>query len=209
MSVIDHKAQALSRVYAQYRDKENAVKWIQIPGAQANKIEAVYQDLRFTYDIDTANTDELDIIGRIVGVGRAFESFFQFDSSQFGRSQFGGAQFVPAVGVNDQQVKNDTYRLLIKAKIAKNNSDATLDSIIEAIKFIVSTDSVSILDNEDMSFLVSFGSLTSLELTVLNNFNIIPKPQGVKFDGYINQTVSPQFGRGQFGRSQFAYKYGV
>ena len=209
MNIIDHKEQALSRIYAQYRDKPKAVKWLEIVGTQANKLESVYQDIRFTYDIDTANTDELNIIGRIVGIGRSFESVFQFDSAQFGRSQFGRSQFTPAKGINDQELNNDTYRLLLKAKIAKNNSDATLDGMIEAIKFIVSMDNVSILDNEDMTFLVSFGALTSLELVALNNFDIIPKPQGVKFDGYINQVLSPQFGRSQFGRSQFAYKFGV
>jgi hypothetical protein len=209
--VIDHKIQAQSRIYAQYRDKPKFVAWIGINGEIGNEIETAYQGVRVSYDIDNANTNELDIIGRIVVINRSFESVVEYESDQYGRNQFGSAQFMPSQGTTDQQLNDDIYRLLIKAKIAKNTNDATLDGIIQALAFIVETDDIMILDNENMSFDIEFGSLTDLERLVLTNFDIVPEPQGVRFNGYIESGSFSQFGgpASQFGRSQFAFKFGA
>lgn len=210
MSSLDHKAQAQSRVYAQYRDKPKAYAWIGINGEIANQIEAAYCSVAESYDIDSANTDELDVIGRIVDISRSFEGSVSYDTFQFGAAQFGGlgVQFRPLSGVTDQQLNDDIYRLLIKAKIAKNNSAATIDSIILSLMEIVDTNNVSLTDNENMSFSVTFDALTELEKLVLSSFNIVPKPQGVRFSGFIDSASVSQFGRSQFSRSQFAFRFG-
>jgi len=207
MNVIDHKEQAQSRVYAQYRDKPKAFEWIGINGELGNEIETVYQDIAASYDIDSANTDELDILGRIVVIGRSFESTDFSQAFLFGAAQFGAAQFRPGSGSTDQDLNNNIYRLLIKAKIAKNTNDATLDGIINALDFIIETQDIKIIDPEDMSFSLVFDELTDLERIVLTSFNIIPKPQGVRFTGYTELAAVTQFGRQQFGSTQFAYKY--
>ncbi len=209
MSGFDHKAQAQGRVYAQYRDKPKTLEWIGINGDLANELEAAYCDIATSYDIDGANTDELNVIGRIVVIGRGFEAQIQYETFEFGAAQFGGgAQFRPLSGVTDDRLNNDIYRLLIKAKIAKNNSDATLDSIIQSLGFIVGTDDITIDDPEDMSFSVLFGSLNQTEKFVLSTFPIVPKPQGVRFSGFISKADVSSFGRSQFGRSQFAFTFG-
>lgn len=208
MNPIDHAEQAESRIYAQYRDKPKAVAWLRINGELANDLEEAYQGVSGSYNIDDATTYELDVLGRIVGIGRSFEGVIEYSSSQFGRSQFGRNQFQPTQGVTDQDLNNDTYRLLIKAKIAKNTSDATIDSIILALRLIVETDNIELIDNEDMSFEVVFDSLTVLEKTVLSSFDIIPKPQGVNISGLVDASSVSQFGRSQFGGSQFTYKFG-
>ena len=209
MIVIDHKEQAQSRVYAQYRDKPKAFEWIGINGDLGNEIEAAYQDIASSYDIDTANTNELDILGRIVGINRSFESKIIIDAFLFGASQFGAAQFRPGSGVAIQDLNNDAYRLLLRAKISKNTNDATLDGIINALDFIVETTGIVIDDPEDMSFSITFDILTALESLIITTFDIIPKPQGVRFTGYTDLSAVSQFGRQQFGSSQFAYKYEV
>jgi len=209
MSVIDHKEQAQSRVYAQYRNKPKAFEWIAINGDLGNEIEAAYQDIILSYDIDSANTDELDVLGRIVVISRSFEALVPVESFLFGAAQFGAAQFRVGQGTTDQELNNDIYRLLIKAKIAKNTNDATLDGIINALDFIIETTDIKIDDPEDMSFSVIFDTLTQLEKLVLATFNIVPKPQGVRFTGYTDLSSVTQFGRQQFGSSQFAYKFGV
>jgi len=209
MIVIDHKEQAQSRVYAQYRDKPKAFEWIGINGYLGNEIEAAYQDIASSYDIDTANTNELDILGRIVGINRSFESKIIIDAFLFVASQFGAAQFRPGSGVAIQDLNNDAYRLLLRAKISKNTNDATLDGIINSLDFIVETTGIVIDDPEDMSFSITFDILTALESLIITTFDIIPKPQGVRFTGYTDLSAVSQFGRQQFGSSQFAYKYGV
>lgn len=209
MDIIDHKQQAQSRIYAEYRDKPKFVDWIGINGGLGNQIEDVYQHIRTSYDIDIADSNELDIIGRIVGIGREFESIIVYDSNQFGRNQFGSAQFTPSLDSSGNVLNDNVYRLLIKAKIARNNSDTSYDSIIETLKLVVETDSIGVIDPEDMSFSVEFGSLTDLEIFVLSNFQVVPKPQGVQLTGFSVGSTVQQFGRSQFGRSQFAYKFGV
>jgi hypothetical protein len=210
MTVIDHKAQAQSRVYAQYKNKLKIMGWIAINGDLGNEIETAYQDIVLNYDIDNANTNELDILGRIVVINRSFEAAVDTHSYLFGSSaQFGSAQFRPAAGVTNQPLNDDVYRLLIKAKIAKNNNDATLDGIINAIGFMVETTGIQISDPEDMSFSITFDILTDLEKLVLSTFNIVPKPQGVRFSGFTELAGVTQFGRQQFGSSQFAYRFGA
>ena len=209
MSVIDHKEQAQSRVYAQYRNKPKAFEWVGINGELGNEIETAYQDILLSYDIDSANTEELNILGRIVVINRSFEAAIDIPSYLFGSAQFGSAQFRAASGVTDQSLNDDVYRVLIKAKIAKNNNDATLDGIIQAISFMVETTDIQIEDPENMSFSMIFGSLTDLERLVLSTFNIVPKPQGVRFLGFTELAAVTQFGRQQFGSSQFAYRFGA
>ena len=208
MNPIDHVEQAESRIYAQYRDKQKLVSWIGISGHLGNEIESAYQDIAGSYDIDSANTHELDVLGRIVGITRSFEAVIEFSSSQYGRSQFGASQFQPTRGITDSALNNDIYRLLIKAKIAKNTNDATIDGILFAVGVIIETDDISLNDHENMSMTISFGSLTDIEEIVLSQFDIIPKPQGVNIAGIINESAVTQFGRSQFGGSQFAYKLG-
>ena len=214
MSSINHADQAQSRIYNEYADKPKAVEWIRINGELGNEIEQAYCDVAESYDIDSATTYELDVLGRIVVISREFESqiditAFQFDGNS---TQFGGPfQFSAATEENVEAINNEVYRLLIRAKIANNNSDATLDSIILALNEIVKSGSARIIDNEDMSFIVSFsGPLTAQERFVLQTYDITPRPQGVKLLGFIDETSVPSFGGGyQFGGSQFVYTFGV
>ena len=191
MSIIDHKEQAQSRVYAQYRTKPKTMDWIAINGDLGNEIETAYQGIITSYDIDNANTDELDIIGRIVVIGREFESRLAISQFECGDTDIEcGEVSVECTPKNlsDSQIVSDSfYRLLIKAKIAKNNNDATLDGIINAIREILgSTSTITIQDNEDMSFTVTVGTpLSDIERIALTTFNIVPKPQGVELAGFI------------------------
>lgn len=192
MNVIDHKEQAQSRVYAQYRNKPKAMDWIAINGELGNEIETAYQGIVTSYDIDNANTDELDILGRIVVIGREYES--QLLVPQFGCNDTNvecgeiSVECTPQNLTEDQVVSDSFYKLLIKAKIAKNNNDATLDGIISAIGELLGTplSLITIQDNEDMSFSVTIGRpLSSIERIALTVFDIIPKPQGVELSGFI------------------------
>jgi len=207
MIIINHKEQAQSRVYAQYRDKPKTMDWIAINGDLGNEIELAYQDIATSYDIDNANTHELDVLGRIVLIGRSFEAKVETKAFLFGAAQFGAAQFRPGSGISIQNLNNNVYRLLIKAKISKNTNDATLDGIINALDFIVETAGIKIDDPENMSFSLIFDTLTKLEKLVITTFDIIPKPQGVRYSGFTDLAAVTQFGRQQFGSSQFAYKF--
>lgn len=209
-----------NRIYAQYRDKPKAVAWYNIVPSLAGQISDAYEQVRTSYNIDTANAAELDVIGRIVVIDRSYESSVTFNpDTYFGAdtlaAQFGGndSQFESVGTTITEEISNEIYRVLIKAKIAKNNSDATLDGVVKALEYITGVSPISVIDNEDMTFSVSFGAeLNDTQRFVLNTFDILPKPQGVGFLGYTEETAITQFG-GSFGfgdtRATFGQYFGA
>jgi hypothetical protein len=157
----------VDRVYAQYRDKPKAVAWYSIVPSLAEQISDAFESVRTSWDISTGEQHQLDVIGRIV-------------SMQF-----------PFSTVNDVVV----YRALIRSKIAKNNSDATLDGVVTAMQFILPNTQVIVGDFENMTMDVSF--LTAIDLptiNLLNTFDIVPRPQGVRFRGYAVLPSSIMYG---------------
>lgn len=189
-----------TRIYSQYRDKPKAVAWYNIVPSLAGQIADVYEQVRTSYDIDSANTAELDVIGRIVGVDRSFESFVVFNpDTRYGVSRYGavGARYNSRGSVLSNDVSNAIFRVLIRAKIAKNNSDATLDGTVKALSYITSSSPIQVIDNEDMTFSVSFGKpLNEIERFVFNTFDVVPRPQGVQFLGYTERPSVTRFGAG-------------
>lgn len=209
-----------NRMYAQYADKPKAVAWYNITPNMAQPLSDTFDAVRMSYDIDTAVGAQLDVIGRIVVIDRGFESFVVFDpDTYFGGSgdacQFGGidSQFESVGEVLSQEVSDAIFRVLIRAKIAKNNNDATLDGIASALSFITESSPIRIVDNENMTMSVSFGSeLTDIERFVFNTFDVVPRPQGVRFLGYVEETAITQFGGAfSFGdtRASFGFYFGA
>jgi hypothetical protein len=209
-----------NRVYAQYADKPKAVKWFNIVPDIADELLGAFESVRGSYDIDKADGEQLDVIGRIVVIDRSFESQVFFDvDTYFGAdndaAQFGGidSQFETVGKSISNTVSDSIFRVLIKAKIAKNNSDATLDGVVHALSYITGSSPIQVIDNEDMTFSVSFGTtLTDIEKFVFDTFDIVPRPQGVKFLGYVDEETVTQFG-GSFGwgdtRANFGLYFGV
>ena len=201
-----------NRIYSQYQDKPNAVAWYNIVPTIVNDIFNAADRTRSSYDIDDATTHELDVLGVIVGISRSYESQITFTNQiQYNNAQFGGnAQYQVSGQTITQEVSDEIYRLLIKAKISKNNNDGTIDSMIDALNFIVPDNQVIIVDHDDMSFTVVFNrEVSTIEALLLDNFDILPRPQGVRFRGYINGAQISQYGSGQYGSSQYGSAFGV
>lgn len=149
------------RMYAQYADKPNAVAWYNIIPTMASELFPAYNAITASWDIDNNTQEQLNVIGRVVVIDKPWNT------------------------VSDDEI----YRALLRSKIVKNNSDATIDSIIEAMEFIVGGNVVTVSDFEDMSMDVAFiEPITAQQINLLNTFDLVPKPQGVRFRGY---TVLP------------------
>lgn len=189
------------RIYAQYRNKPDAVKWYQITRSLANELGSAIDAVRVMYNIDTAVGAQLDIIGRIVVVDRAFPGqialnpglFALTDGDQFGDIE---ADFASLFVDQDQNMSDELYRLVIKAKILKNNSDSTLESILFGVNFLLpDADFLRVTDNENMSYSIEFyGNITPLQRYALLNARLVPKPQGVRFGGFLEGYNYVQFG---------------
>lgn len=191
------------RIYAQYRTKPKAVAWYQITRKLAAELEDPATAVRVMYDIDNPDVvgEQLNIIGRIVVIDRTFTGevalnpglFAEPDGAEFGDEE---AVFAALFVDQDGQMSDDLYRLVIKSKIIKNNSDATIESILYGMNFLLpNADVLRVTDGEDMSFSVEFyGSITDLERWALLNAELVPKPQGVRFNGFLEGLDYVQFG---------------
>lgn len=189
------------RIYAQYRTKPKAMAWYAITRKLAAELGSTVDAVRVMYNIDTAVGEQLNIIGRIVVVNRAFVGQIALDPALFANpdgDEFGdtSAVFAALFVDQDQQMSDDLYRLVIKAKIIKNNSSATIEEILQGCNFLLpNADFVRLSDGEDMSFNIEFyGEITELERYALLNANLIAKPQGVLFNGFLEGFDYVQFG---------------
>lgn len=189
------------RVYAQYRDKPKAVAWYAIARKLGGSIEAAAEAVRKSYDIDTAEGEQLNTIGRIVVAPRSFVGVMPMNPGLFDLTdgdEFGSddAMFSALTIDQDGQLSDELYRLVIKAKIVKNNGDATIENILDGMNFLLpQAEVLRITDGEDMSFSIEFyGQITSLERFALLNAGLVPKPQAVRFNGFLEGFKMVEFG---------------
>ena len=189
------------RIYAQYRTKPKAIDWYAICRTLGGQFDAAVQAVRESYNIDKAEGAQLDIIGRIVVADRNFLAtiplfpglFADPDGDEFGDNS---AMFSGLTIGQDSKMSDEFFRLIIRSKIIKNNSDATIESILDGVVFLIpGANVVRVIDGEDMTFSIEFsGNITDLERWALLNAKLIPKPQGVRFNGFIDSYIPSEFG---------------
>lgn len=156
------------------------------------------------FDLDAAVGAQLDVVGQWVGLSRYARVtitgvYFSWDTAALGWDQ-GAWQgpFDPSEGL--AAMDDETYRLMIRAKIGANHWDGTLPSYqsIMAQVFAGSGTVAFAVDNQDMSMSVCFaGAQPSALLTGLIKGGAFPlKPAGVRIAGYFISSVigAPFFG---------------
>jgi hypothetical protein len=155
------------------------------------------------FDLDQAAGDQLDIIGLWVGIGRRVKTpltgvYFSLDIIGVGFDQgVWQGPFDPSTGIT--LLDDDTYRLLIRAKIGANHWDGTLASTKAILETIFNGDTqVFIQDNQDMSMLIGIsGQIPSAIFLALLSGGYIPlKPEGVRVSTYVVTSAdgAPIFG---------------
>lgn len=183
-----------SRIYAQYRGKPKITAWLNICRELGLQLSDVYAAIRQTYDIDSQVGEQLDVIGRIVVIDRSYigpVTLTVCECNDDGECEAGDVTVqLSATSIDqDATASDDLFRLIIRAKIAKNTSDGTIESILSLCNILIPNAGFDVLlDNEDMSFSLEFsGSITDLERWALLNASLVPKPQGVRFNGFFEK----------------------
>lgn len=191
---VEEHSDAPSRIYAQYRNKPKAVAWYKICLQLAYTLNNAAQAVRIMYDINVAKGEQLDVIGRIVVMPRNFTGFISLNPALCAELENDPAFFGDDTAMSsalsidqDSQMSDDLYRIAIKSKIIKNNSNATIEDILHGMNFLLpNADVLRVTDNEDMSFSIEFyGNISELERWALLNASLVPKPQGVRFNGFL------------------------
>ena len=193
---------ARSRVTEQFKDKEVFDKYLQLLVGGKIELQEVFRQLMQERSIDTAVGAQLDIIGDIVGQPRelidsSLLSFFAFqgypEAESYGdlnNNSLGGAYYDlrnPLTG--NTLLTDEQYRLFIKAKIIKNNTNATPNQFIDFMKFVFGVELSLVVAEGDAEFTIMLGKeLSSFERVLLTYVSyssgypsrFIPKPIGVR-----------------------------
>lgn len=180
------------RVYSQYRDKPKALAWYNITPQMAQQFCDYYDKLRKTYDIDSQEGEQLDIIGRVIVENRDFIAnveleVYQCNTDGINESGDDSVQCSATSIAADDELSDKYFRLLLKSKIVKNNNETTIDDILDAVTFIApEIEIIRLTDNEDMSFSIEFSGVADpIVRDLLISGRIVPKPQGVRFNGFL------------------------
>jgi len=155
------------------------------------------------FDLDQAVGVQLDDVGRWVGISRRVATpltgvYFSFDAPGVGFDQGSWkGPFDPDTGLT--LLDDETYRLVLRAKIGANHWDGTLESSAAILNSIFNGDTyVFIQDNQDMSMTIGVaGKVPSAVFLALLAGGYIPlKPEGVRVNYTIVTSVdgAPIFG---------------
>lgn len=145
----------------------------------------------FMRDISIAQGYGLDIWGTVVGVTRTLnipgnQKYFGFEeattlsSDPFGPG--GQSPFYSGVPLSSNfDLSDDAFRILILAKALANISDGSNKSINQILLNLFPTrGNAYVVDGLDMTMQYVFGfALTPVELAILGQSGVLPKPVGV------------------------------
>jgi hypothetical protein len=173
--VVDIREYYLDLITSLYRNKPKFMAWLdaslkRIPYPQEL---ATFMDIAF--ELDNAEGNQLDVLGSIVGASRQV-NFIPTDASS--------------------SLLNDTYyRILLKAKIAKNLWNGKIDSLQPIWQSLFPGGAILIRDNQNMTMDVTiFGSVPLMVRDLVANGYIVPKPQTVRLDNVLYSNYKPAFG---------------
>jgi len=115
------------------------------------------------FDLDVAEGAQLDALGTIVNVSRT-------------------VPFQPSNNVNPI-LDDDTYRILIKATIANNQWDGTIDGLYALWSELFPTGTIVVEDQQNMTAnILMTGSFTSIIQDLITHGMIVPRPEGVLYN---------------------------
>jgi hypothetical protein len=153
-------------VTSEYQNSPNFLAWLRGHLSVLSDSAAAANSINPNFDIDLAVGVQLDILGQIIGQSRTVG--FQPTASP--------------PGSVSPVLDDPTYRLLLKARIAQNQWDGTIDGLQAAWKYLFPSGSILIIDNQDMTADISIsGSFSSIINDLINNGYIVPRSEGVLY----------------------------
>ncbi|CCD30221.1 Putative bacteriophage protein [Candidatus Glomeribacter gigasporarum BEG34] len=193
----------LARIPAANRDKPKFRAVIEASVQPFVDLHNALASMPAAFDVDQAIGAQLDQVGTWVGLARAVQIpltgiYFTLDDAHLGFDQGVWKQpHDPTEGVT--RLDDDTYRLLLKAKIRANHWDGAPDSMADMLNAIFGADThVFVQDNGDMSITVGIAGQIphAAFLAILTRGYLALKPEGVRVAYVI---VTPENGAPLFG----------
>ncbi|KAF1003698.1 MAG: hypothetical protein GAK36_00206 [Pseudomonas sp.] len=192
----------LALVTSEHADKPKFIATLEAVLQPIQGAASTAANLYSAFDLDRAVGAQLDIVGLWVGIGRGVKTplagvYFALDTDAVGFDQgVWKGQYDPDSGV--VSLDDETYRVLIRAKIGANHWDGTLAGSKAILDLVFSGDTdVFIEDNQDMTMTVGVSGTrpSALFLALLTGGYFPSKPEGVGVDYYIvSSDDGPLFG---------------
>lgn len=179
-------------ITSEHADKPKFKALVQLVAGAFGGTTDLTLSLPDAFSLDTAIGEQLDAVGKWVGITRNLQSplliYFSFDIAGLGFDQ--GVWFSPFDPVSGVVVLDDeTYRLVIRATIAADHWDGTLTSYQTIMNQALAGtgNSIYAVDNQDMTMTihVSGPPLSEVVKGILNSGQLAIKPAGVSIASYI------------------------
>lgn len=196
-------------ITSQYRSSPKFVAMVKKLAEYGLDLDEAAENLISAFEIDTAVTAQLDILGAIVGVSRELEfepsaeatgdiicpSPSEMDINDFPiiytpePANMASTNFISGpdpveLSTERNLIDDDLFRLLIKARIIQNAWKGTINELYDLWDAVMGEGKhLQIQDLQDMSFnIVLQGDYTALERELIIHAYIIPKPEGVRIN---------------------------
>lgn len=204
---VDHVQLGVSRILQQFKESPNLIAFLSGILALSNQMEAGFMQMLNLANVDLMYGYHLDRIGIIVGASRYVNgvvtlSWFGFEDTGAWATCF-GEESDPSVGsrfFEEGEIFESTtilqdveYRLLLKSKIAKNNSSCTPEDIIQGLRLIFGTEDIHLTENPgDKSISIAIGRpILAFEQAMITALDILPRPAGIRISGPVTAYVPP------------------
>lgn len=176
----------LSLITSNFRNKPKYTQMVSDDVSAAVRVQDVMKEMGPAYDVDTAVGSQLDDIGLWVGINRNIPIpiggvYFSWDGDASVGWEFGTWQ--PENEPTEiTSLPDDVYRLFIRAKIAANRWDGTLEGMYAVWDQVFTEILIYVQDNQDMSYNIGFfgGPVDSLTLALIQQGYLPLKPEGVR-----------------------------
>lgn len=191
----------LNRVTSAHRDKPRYMATMRALLQPLAEVGAAIAAIGGRFELDTAEGQQLDIIGEWVGLSRNLRLplenvYFSFDIPELGfdlgvwQGPFDPDDYLTAL-------PDDTYRSLLRIKIRCNNWDGTFEQA-EAIwqEMFAGLPGASgyLIDNQDMTMTLGASGIIPAALQAVIEQGLIPlKPFGVRVTYLIHSAPGPVF----------------
>lgn len=179
-------------ITSQHADKPRFAATVALTAGAFAQIADAALNLPKAFDVDTAVGVQLDIIGLWVGIARKQAipiagAFFSWNTAGKGWNEANWkGPYEPDEGIVN--LDDDTYRVVIKAKIGTNYWKGSYESVQEIGQSAVTPVGVQcfVLDNLDMTTTVYvLGAPTNVLLEMIKRGLVPPKAAGIRITGYV------------------------
>lgn len=159
----------LNNITSQHRDKPKFIAWLSSNLTILDHAYLVAKSININFDLDYAIGKQLDTLGKVIGRERVLT-------------------FQPLNGF-DPVLDDETYRLVLKAKVAMNSWDGTIPQMYQIWENIFTDIGLQLKDSQDMSFNAYItGYVNQIRQDLIQHGYIVPKPEGVRVN-YIGKSL--------------------